>query len=69
MLHIYGPREDHLHDSKLVENFTKVNGVLHYLGFSSMNEEFPSGERPGIVHRLDVGTTGVIVVAKTVPWK
>jgi len=46
---------------------TLVNGVLHYLGFSSMNEEFgPSGSsRPGIVHRLDVGTTGVIVVAKT----
>ena len=51
------------------ESFAKVNGVLHYLGFSSMNEEFPSGERPGIVHRLDVGTTGVIVVAKTVPWR
>ncbi|CAJ1420564.1 unnamed protein product [Effrenium voratum] len=48
---------------------TLVNAVLHHLGAAAA--ELPSTEpgkasaRPGIVHRLDVGTSGVIAVAKT----
>ena len=53
-------------------NGTLVNAVLHHLGFRSLEEGLPSAPpgpasqfRPGIVHRLDVGTSGVIAVAKT----
>lgn len=40
---------------------TLLAGVLHYLG------QLPATDpvRPGVVHRLDRGTTGVIVFAKT----
>lgn len=41
---------------------TLVNALLHYLGDDL--ERDPADTRPGIVHRLDQGTTGVIVVAK-----
>jgi len=41
---------------------TLVNGLVHYSSsLSQVNEPF----RPGIVHRLDRNTTGVMVVAKT----
>ena len=41
---------------------TLVNGLVHYShSLSSVNGHF----RPGIVHRLDRDTTGVMVVAKT----
>ena len=43
---------------------TLVNALLHYFG-SSKPELFKEGVRPGIVHRLDRDTTGVVVVAKT----
>lgn len=39
---------------------TLVNAVLHHVGALAGGDEL----RPGIVHRLDRGTTGVIVVAK-----
>jgi 23S rRNA pseudouridine1911/1915/1917 synthase len=39
---------------------TLVNAVLHHLGKLSSEET-----RPGIVHRLDKDTSGLIVVAKT----
>lgn len=41
---------------------TLLHGVLHHLG------QLPGGgepDRPGVVHRLDRDTTGVLVVAKT----
>ena len=51
---------------------TLVNAVLHHLGFRSSESGLPAAPpgpaaqfRPGIVHRLDVGTSGVIAVAKT----
>jgi 23S rRNA-/tRNA-specific pseudouridylate synthase len=50
----------------------QVNGVLHHLGFASSKlSTLPNAAelRPGIVHRLDVGTTGVIAVAKTASWR
>ncbi len=41
---------------------TLVNGLVHYSdSLSKVNGQF----RPGIVHRLDRNTTGIIVVAKT----
>lgn len=42
---------------------TLVHHLLHYLKSDSAFKEL-SPERPGIVHRLDRGTTGVIVIAK-----
>jgi 23S rRNA pseudouridine1911/1915/1917 synthase len=47
---------------------TLVNAVLHHLG--AAREDLPvlpgnDPERPGIVHRLDRDTSGVMVVAKT----
>ncbi|MEQ1500813.1 MAG: RluA family pseudouridine synthase, partial [Myxococcota bacterium] len=41
---------------------TLVNALLHHLdGLSSVGGE----QRPGLVHRLDRGTSGLLVVAKT----
>ena len=42
---------------------TLVHALLHHCGNSF--SQVGSAERPGIVHRLDKGTTGVLVVAKT----
>jgi len=39
---------------------TLVNAILSYV----LDADRPGDERPGIVHRLDKGTTGVIIVAK-----
>ena len=42
-------------------NGTLVNGLVHYFDqLSDLNGKL----RPGIVHRLDVGTSGVILIAK-----
>lgn len=41
---------------------TLVNALLHSVGTLS---NIGAPERPGIVHRIDAGTTGVLVVART----
>lgn len=41
---------------------TLVNALLHHC---TLEEETSDGLRPGIVHRLDKGTSGVMVAAKT----
>ena len=41
---------------------TLVAGLLHYLGSLPVDDD---PLRPGIVHRLDKETTGVIIIAKT----
>jgi len=42
---------------------TLVNALLYHC--SRLGGEFPEGEvRPGVVHRLDKGTSGVIITAK-----
>ena len=49
---------------------TLVNAVLHHLGRAAAELPLLPGngpERPGIVHRLDRDTSGLIVVAKTLP--
>ncbi len=43
---------------------TLVNGLLARDGFEIEGEEGEAWARPGIVHRLDKGTSGVMVVAK-----
>ena len=64
-------------------NGTLVNALVHRLGDAFVAEQRTAFEvstaspsaaaaaaaRPGVVHRLDKGTTGVIVVAKTVAAK
>lgn len=42
---------------------TLVNGLVHYL--SSLDIMQQESERPGIVHRIDKNTTGLMIVAKT----
>lgn len=42
---------------------TLANGIKAYL--KSQNEDYFGVERAGLVHRLDKGTSGVIVIAKT----
>jgi 23S rRNA pseudouridine1911/1915/1917 synthase len=46
---------------------TLVNGLVHYFGF---NSDLPSlagnpENRPGLVHRIDKDTSGLMVIAKT----
>lgn len=41
---------------------TLVNGLVHYLKGLPITE---NNERPGIVHRIDKNTTGLMIVAKT----
>ncbi len=43
---------------------TLVNAILHHLKNTSMISTSQEVCRPGIVHRLDKGTSGVMVVAK-----
>lgn len=45
---------------------TLVNGIVHYL--KQRNDEFNVGDpvRPGLVHRIDKDTSGLLVVAKSI---
>lgn len=52
-----------VHSNNYTEQGTLVNALLFYLG-SLPDTGDP--ERPGIVHRLDKNTSGIIMVAKTV---
>ncbi len=57
-----------VHPARGYKSGTLVNGlVYHAETLSSVNADY----RPGIVHRLDKNTTGVIIVAKTdhAHWK
>jgi 23S rRNA pseudouridine1911/1915/1917 synthase len=60
LLVIDKPKDMVVHPSLGHRTGTLVNAILNYVG----EEGRPGDERPGIVHRLDKGTTGVIVVAK-----
>lgn len=52
-----------VHPARGHEGGTLVNGLLARGYFR--REELGDDERPGIVHRLDKGTSGVLVVART----
>lgn len=43
---------------------TFVNALLHHCGYSDLLAEDKDSLRPGIVHRLDKETTGLLVAAK-----
>lgn len=51
-----------VHPSKGHPSNTLVNALVHYLGSNLSESE--EGIRPGIVHRIDKDTSGLIVVAK-----
>jgi len=51
-----------VHPAAGVRSGTVVNALLHHLGAL---EDVGARERPGIVHRLDRDTSGVLVVART----
>jgi 23S rRNA pseudouridine1911/1915/1917 synthase len=54
------------HPAAHVSTGTLVNALLGRVPLALEGEDFgPEGYRPGIVHRLDQETSGVIVVAKT----
>jgi 23S rRNA pseudouridine1911/1915/1917 synthase len=44
---------------------TLANAVVHHVG--AKQRAVGASDRPGIVHRLDKDTTGVVVIAKTTP--
>lgn len=46
-------------------NETVVNALLGRCSQQSLQQEILGSERPGIVHRLDKDTSGLVVVAKT----
>ncbi|MCS6899170.1 MAG: RluA family pseudouridine synthase [Myxococcales bacterium] len=53
-----------VHPARGHEEGTLVNGLLAHHGFEIEGEEGEAWARPGIVHRLDKGTSGVMVVAR-----
>lgn len=52
-----------VHSNNYTEQGTLVNALLFYLGNLP---DTGDPERPGIVHRLDKNTSGIIMVAKTI---
>lgn len=55
-----------VHPGAGVDNGTLVNALAHHLRDQSISERcVDTNGRPGIVHRLDKGTSGVMVIAKT----
>ena len=47
------------------DTHTLANAVVHHVGKKQLS--VGESDRPGIVHRLDKDTTGVVVVAKSTP--
>lgn len=61
LLVINKPKGMVVHPTETIRTNTLVNGLLHYCDtLSTIN----GTERPGIVHRLDKDTSGLLVVAK-----
>jgi 23S rRNA pseudouridine1911/1915/1917 synthase len=60
LLVIDKPNDMVVHPSAGHRAGTLVNAILNYVSEEGREDD----ERPGIVHRLDKGTTGVIIVAK-----
>ncbi len=53
-----------VHPSYGHKNETIVNALLHYIGGSGSLSNIGGVKRPGIVHRLDKDTSGVLLIAK-----
>jgi 23S rRNA pseudouridine1911/1915/1917 synthase len=54
-----------VHPSPGHESDTIVNALLHYFGNTGTLSNIGGELRPGIVHRLDKDTSGVLLIAKT----
>lgn len=57
-----------VHPARGHRDGTLVNGLLAHPGFSTAlagDDDGASAQRPGIVHRIDKDTSGLLVVAKT----
>ena len=60
-----------VHPSHMEKNGTLLNALSHYLNFDAGNDQSQIANRksqitrPGLIHRLDKKTSGLIVVAKT----
>jgi len=53
-----------VHPSSGHENDTIVNALIYYLGSSGSLSNIGGIKRPGIVHRLDKDTSGIMIIAK-----
>ena len=54
-----------VHPTRSVKRGTLANALAYHLNFKSQISDLKSIVRPGIVHRLDRDTSGLMVVAKT----
>lgn len=54
-----------VHPSKGHTSGTLVNALIHYLGDNLSESQSEQTIRPGIVHRIDKDTSGLLVIAKT----
>lgn len=52
-----------VHPAGSIVSGTLVNGLLDYFGYNNLSH-IGGDDRPGIVHRLDKDTTGLMVIAK-----
>jgi 23S rRNA pseudouridine1911/1915/1917 synthase len=52
-----------VHPGVGVQDGTLVNALMHYLQWTDL--AFEANDRPGIVHRIDKNTTGLLLIAKT----
>lgn len=52
-----------VHPAGSIVSGTLVNGLLNYFGYDNLSH-IGGDDRPGIVHRLDKDTTGIMVIAK-----
>ncbi|MDU5461032.1 RluA family pseudouridine synthase [Anaerococcus vaginalis] len=53
-----------VHPAGSIVSGTLVNGLLDYFGYDNLSH-IGGDDRPGIVHRLDKDTTGLMVIAKS----
>ncbi len=63
MVHKDGKSEEYVLTDWILENYPEIQGVGEPLVIRNAKEEMVI-DRPGIVHRLDKETSGVIIVAK-----
>lgn len=52
-----------VHPAGSIVSGTLVNGLLDYFGYDNLSH-IGGDDRPGIIHRLDKDTTGLMVIAK-----
>ena len=62
---IFKPAGLVVHPGVGVHNGTLVNGLLHYFQHKGIDAPENGADRPGLVHRIDKDTTGLMVIGKT----